>query len=103
WRWVRTKRRWTSTRSTATNVVIGGRARDFWLISFDFFGGGVLAMSGSMSGALRFVYIIRGRKDPSRFYTGVTAEVNARIATHNAGRSPHTSRLTPWERVVSIA
>ena len=59
-------------------------------------------MSRSMSGALCFVYIIRSRSDPSRFYTGVTADVNARIAAHNAGRSPHTSRFTPWELVVSI-
>jgi putative endonuclease len=59
-------------------------------------------MSGSTSGALCFVYIIRSRNDPSRFYTGVTADVNARIAAHNAGRSPHTSRFTPWELVVSI-
>ncbi len=59
-------------------------------------------MSRSMSGALCFVYIIRSRSDPSRFYTGVTADVKARIAAHNAGRSPHTSRFTPWELVVSI-
>ena len=59
-------------------------------------------MSRSMSGALSFVYIIRSRSDPSRFYTGVTADVKARIAAHNAGRSPHTSRFTPWELVVSI-
>lgn len=59
-------------------------------------------MSGSMSGALCCVYIIRSCSEPGRFYTGVTADVNARIAAHNAGRSPHTSRFMPWELVVSI-
>lgn len=50
-------------------------------------------MPGSMSGALCFVYIIRSRRDPSRFYTGVSADVDARLAAHNAGRSPHTSSI----------
>jgi putative endonuclease len=55
-----------------------------------------------MPESLSCVYILRSCTDASRYYTGVTADVNARIAAHNAGRSSHTSRFTPWELVVSI-
>jgi predicted GIY-YIG superfamily endonuclease len=55
-----------------------------------------------MSGAQCFVYVIRSRKDPSRYYTGVTAHVAARLAAHNAGRCTHTARFTPWQVDVTI-
>jgi putative endonuclease len=66
------------------------------------FGGSLIALSCSMSGALCFVYIIKSRSDPSRYYTGLTSDVSARVAQHNAGRGRHTSRFKPWELVVSI-
>ena len=55
-----------------------------------------------MSAALCFVYIIRSRSDPSRYYTGVTSDVAGRLAAHNAGRCTHTARAVPWEIVVAI-
>jgi predicted GIY-YIG superfamily endonuclease len=88
--------------SAATVVVIRRLPSGLHAEFLRLFGGSVLAMSGSMSGALCCVYIIRSCSEPGRFYTGVTADVNARIAAHNAGRSPHTSRFMPWELVVSI-
>jgi len=50
----------------------------------------------------RFVYIIESIATPGRFYTGVTADVCARLADHNAGRSPHTASGRPWETSVVI-
>jgi len=45
----------------------------------------------------RFVYILRNRSTPPRYYTGLTSDVAARLDTHNAGRCPHTADGRPWE------
>jgi predicted GIY-YIG superfamily endonuclease len=49
-----------------------------------------------------FVYVLRSRNDPERYYSGLTSDVSARLATHNSGGSQHTCRLRPWELVVSV-
>jgi putative endonuclease len=49
-----------------------------------------------MSGARCFVYVIKSRGNPSRYYTGVTSDVAARVAVHNAGHSTHTAKFGPW-------
>ena len=54
-----------------------------------------------MSGK-RIVYIIRSRRDPTRHYIGLTADLPSRLASHNAGESPHTRGFTPWALVVSV-
>ena len=51
----------------------------------------------------RFVYIIRSDRDRRRYYVGLTADLQSRLASHNAGESPHTRRFTPWQIVVAIA
>ena len=56
----------------------------------------------SMTGSQCFVYLIRSRTDRSRYYTGVTSHVAARLAAHNAGRCTHTATATPWEIVVVV-
>jgi hypothetical protein len=33
----------------------------------------------------RFVYILRSGRDTGRYYTGVTSNMRARLAAHNAG------------------
>ena len=43
------------------------------------------------------VYIIRSVPFPEREYTGATANLKHRMADHNAGKSPHTAKFTPWE------
>jgi predicted GIY-YIG superfamily endonuclease len=48
------------------------------------------------------VYILRSLADRDRYYTGVTTDPDARLAAHNAGRSPHTAKGRPWELDVSI-
>jgi putative endonuclease len=34
---------------------------------------------------------------PARYYTGVTRDVIARLAAHNAGQCTHTAGGRPWE------
>ena len=44
----------------------------------------------------RTVYILKNSDNPPRFYTGVTADLGARLAAHNAGRCSHTAKHRPW-------
>jgi len=46
-----------------------------------------------------YVYIIRSVTFPKQEYTGATANLKRRMADHNAGKSPHTSKFIPWELV----
>jgi putative endonuclease len=50
-----------------------------------------------MAGAKRFVYVLKNQDAQPRYYTGLTSNVAARLAGHNAGHSPHTARNSPWE------
>ena len=47
------------------------------------------------------VYVLKSVSDPSRYYTGVTSDLTARLAAHNAGRVPHTADGRPW--IVDVA
>ncbi len=49
-----------------------------------------------------FVYILRSRTMPSRHYTGLTGDIRARVAAHNAGECSQTSKFRPWKVVVSM-
>ena len=49
-----------------------------------------------MQAPKRCVYILRSESDPACYYTGVTADLRARLADHNAGRSTHTAKAGPW-------
>lgn len=51
----------------------------------------------------RFVYILRSRRDPRRYYTGLTSNFRLRLAQHNAGESRHTASGRPWTPVVVVA
>jgi len=46
-----------------------------------------------------FVYILQSINHPDQFYTGLGSDVDARLAAHNAGQSPHTSKFKPWRLV----
>lgn len=48
------------------------------------------------------VYVLRSVAHPSRYYSGVTSNVTARLAEHNSGRSAYTSTLRPWELVAAV-
>lgn len=44
-----------------------------------------------------YVYVIRSLSQLSQEYTGCTEDLRQRVAEHNAGRSPYTSKYAPWE------
>jgi len=50
-----------------------------------------------------YVYFIRSHSDPKQIYVGATADLKLRIADHNAGKSPHTSKFVPWELEFYVA
>ena len=50
-----------------------------------------------------YVYVLQSEVDPSRFYTGCTNDLRDRIARHNRGDVPHTSKWKPWRIKTYIA
>jgi putative endonuclease len=50
----------------------------------------------------RIVYILRSASTQGCPYVGLTSNVRARLADHNAGRCPHTARYRPWQLHVTI-
>jgi putative endonuclease len=45
---------------------------------------------------MNYVYILQSVSHPDQFYTGLCKNVDARLASHNAGQSPHTAKFKPW-------
>lgn len=45
---------------------------------------------------MRWVYILQSIANHEQFYTGLTDDVQQRLAAHNAGQSPHTAKFKPW-------
>jgi putative endonuclease len=45
--------------------------------------------------AMKYVYILESC-DGEHFYVGITDDLRARLAKHNAGEVPHTSKYKPW-------
>jgi predicted GIY-YIG superfamily endonuclease len=50
-----------------------------------------------MMNNFHYVYILQSLSHPNQIYTGITANLKKRLAEHNAGWVPHTSKFTPWE------
>ena len=48
------------------------------------------------------VYVLKNTDPTPHFYVGVTSDVQARLADHNAGRCPHTASRRPWQVHVVI-
>jgi len=46
-----------------------------------------------------YVYIIRSISSPDQEYSGATADLKQRLADHNASKSTHTAKFTPWRLV----
>jgi putative endonuclease len=55
-----------------------------------------------MGGDKRFVYVLSSVNKPDHYYVGLTSDMDARLADHNAGRCPHTAARRPWQRHVLI-
>ena len=45
---------------------------------------------------MKYVYILESL-DSEHFYVGITGDLRARLAKHNAGEVPHTSKYGPWK------
>jgi len=43
-----------------------------------------------------YVYTLNSQSNPAHFYVGITRDLRARLAKHNAGEVSHTSKFTPW-------
>ena len=41
--------------------------------------------------------------EPGQRHIGLTKDLRARLAAHNAGHSPHTSKYKPWRLVTYVA
>jgi putative endonuclease len=50
-----------------------------------------------------YVYILVAETDPSRHYTGLTQDLEARLLAHNSGQVPHTSKYRPWRIETAVA
>jgi predicted GIY-YIG superfamily endonuclease len=48
---------------------------------------------------VRYVYLLESESTAGRRYVGVTADLKQRLAEHNAGKSPYTSKYGPWRLV----
>lgn len=42
-----------------------------------------------------YVYLLRSTSHPDQRYVGLTGDLKKRLAEHNAGKSPHTSKYVP--------
>lgn len=52
---------------------------------------------------MKYVYILTSIESPDRYYVGVTGDLKARLAKHNAKEVPHTSKYAPWSLKTYIA
>ena len=52
---------------------------------------------------MKYVYILESITDHARHYTGIAEDLKARLAKHNAGEVPHTSKFKPWRVNTYIA
>jgi predicted GIY-YIG superfamily endonuclease len=52
---------------------------------------------------MKYVYLLESTSHPAESYIGLTDDLRARFAAHNAGQSPHTAKFKPWRLVTYIA
>lgn len=53
--------------------------------------------------AFHYVYILVSEIDDRLHYSGITDHLNARLAEHNRGKCPHTSKYAPWKIETAVA
>ncbi len=51
---------------------------------------------------MKYVYILESH-DSDHFYVGLTSDLRARLAKHNAGEVSHTSKYKPWHLKTYVA
>lgn len=47
-------------------------------------------------GGIMFVYILQSISDSTKFYSGMTNNLESRLKNHNSGQVRHSSRYKPW-------
>jgi predicted GIY-YIG superfamily endonuclease len=52
---------------------------------------------------MRYVYLLQSEAFVGQRYVGITSDLRKRLARHNAGSSPHTSKYAPWRLVTYVA
>jgi putative endonuclease len=52
---------------------------------------------------MKYVYFLESIKFKDETYIGLTDDLRARLAAHNAGKSRHTSKYMPWRLVTYVA
>ena len=50
-----------------------------------------------------YTYILRSLSHPEQRYIGNTSDLKSRLAKHNAGEVPHTSKFKPWRIQTAVA
>ena len=44
-----------------------------------------------------YTYVLESRSSRGEFYRGHASDLKQRLAEHNAGKCPHTSKFRPWK------
>jgi predicted GIY-YIG superfamily endonuclease len=44
-----------------------------------------------------YAYILESIEKPGEFYRGHSEDLKRRLAEHNAGKCPHTTKFKPWK------
>lgn len=52
---------------------------------------------------MKYVYILQSEQDATHFYTGITDNVNSRLAKHNSGDVTHTTKYRHWRIKTYVA
>jgi len=52
---------------------------------------------------MHYVYMLQSKSCEGQRYVGITSDLKRRLAQHNAGESPHTSKYLPWRLVAYVA
>ena len=52
---------------------------------------------------MHYVYLLESEAFGGQRYIGLTTDLKKRLADHNAGKSPHTSKFMPWRLITYVA
>jgi putative endonuclease len=52
---------------------------------------------------MHYVYLLESEAFADQRYVGMASDLKRRLSDHNAGKSPHTSKFTPWRLVTYVA
>jgi len=52
---------------------------------------------------MKHVYLLQSISHPEQRYIGSTSDLEKRLASHNAGQSPHTAKFRPWKLITSLS